>query len=111
MRNASVCIVIGFSFRDYGGINRSFEQIMLNDNKELRVEISDTKPNFQDSIGAYLVFNGFPSRYDYHSGGIQKLEKQLRSKYESSMIVEGQRIFIHDGQPPPPIREEKKGGG
>lgn len=79
--NASVCIVIGFSFRDYSGINLSFEQIMRNDNKELYVEISNRAANLQDLFSTANLFNTFPNRYDYHSGGIQKLEKQLRKKY------------------------------
>ena len=79
--DARVCIVSGFSFRDYDGINQSFEQIMRNENKELHVEISNKRPNFQELTETAALFDNFPRRYSYHDGGIQKLEKQLRSKY------------------------------
>lgn len=83
LRKAEICIVIGFSFRDYGGINQLFAQVMRNVNKKLFVEISNLSPNFQDHTDTADLFNDFTGRYEYHSGGIQKIEQKLRKKYKN----------------------------
>jgi len=81
LRKAEICIVSGFSFRDYNGINQLFRQVMGKDNKKLFVEISGLRPKL--SGDAANLFNQFTRRYDYHSGGIEKLETLLRRKYKN----------------------------
>jgi hypothetical protein len=75
--NAKRCIVVGFSFRDIGRINRIFEEVMKYSNKDLEVIISDTKKDITELDGANNLFNNFKDRFQYFDGGIRELPKRL----------------------------------
>ena len=81
LRQAERCIVIGFSFRDWDGINQLFKQVMGKYNKKLFVEISGLRPKLRGNT--VDLFSNFTGRYEYHSGGIKKLEQKLRKKYQN----------------------------
>lgn len=75
--NAKRCIVVGFSFRDIGRINRVFEEVMKYSNKNLEVIISNTKRDITELDGAKNLLSNFEDRIQYFDGGIRELPKRL----------------------------------
>ena len=75
--NAKRCIVVGFSFRDIGRINRIFEEVMKYSNKNLEVIISNTKRDITELDGAKNLLSNFEDRIQYFDGGVKELSRRL----------------------------------
>lgn len=97
LEKANRCIVIGFSFRDIGRINRIFEDVMRYDNKNLELIISNRKDKQDEGLSDETCkerfiegldnvtkswFNEFDDRIAYFDGGIEKLPEKLRGLKE-----------------------------
>ena len=80
--DAERCIVIGFSFRDPGRINRIFYDA-LRRNKKLKILISSRTEKFEDFKknveGDFRdTINKFEDRFTYYGGGFEKLPEKLK---------------------------------
>ena len=82
LRNAERCIVIGFSFRDFGRINRIFYDA-LKRNKKLKILISSRTEKFEDFKKKVEddfrdTINKFEGRFTYYGGGFKTLPEKLK---------------------------------